>query len=595
MSNQALKTVRKTHLAHLAYLRACADGIEALEAAKRYLGLQDGRRVAAMHAEVVGSLRALARRCGEKDWRLLGATVRDPSSLGAALTLDEFIMARGLDGWSEAEVLDMYQAEYPTGTETERRRQGRNARIRARIIALLRRLEPQAAEPVKPEHPVDAWLPDDAERLAAGGLRSMGELARAIAAGGRWWSRCPAIGPKKAARIADQVKFIDPNALAPAEAGGLVVRRMPMLPAASHELDGSCGANRHAAAPLIGAQNDAQAIDSWLGARAANSPQTEKSYRREAERFLLWCVLERRCALSSVHVDDCVGYLDFLKNIPSQWISRTSAGRHEAGWTPFKDQLSPTSRTFAVNIVSNLMQWLVAQRYLDSNPWTAINRKQPSGLQRAHAPTSRALTPEAYGALLDFADNAPYGHATERNRFLLRFLRYTGLRATELIDSRLEALHFSGISWVITVVGKGQKERPVSVPSPAVLALDEYLNARGIAWPVPDQQRHLPLVASLEDPAKPVSYLAIYLGFKSFVRRGLEAWDATEPEKRQALKATLHWLRHTYATRAAEAGLPEDVLMAELGHASRDTTARYYTAQADRQHREVERVSTLLV
>ena len=38
----------------------------------------------------------------------------------------------------------------------------------------------------------------------------------------------------------------------------------------------------------------------------ACSPSTNASYRKEAERWLLWCILERRKAMSSANVHDCL-------------------------------------------------------------------------------------------------------------------------------------------------------------------------------------------------------------------------------------------------------------------------------------------------
>ena len=46
-------------------------------------------------------------------------------------------------------------------------------------------------------------------------------------------------------------------------------------------------------------------MQAWLRLRLAGS-HTWRAYRKEAERFLLWAVMERRRALSSLDGDDCV-------------------------------------------------------------------------------------------------------------------------------------------------------------------------------------------------------------------------------------------------------------------------------------------------
>ena len=60
-------------------------------------------------------------------------------------------------------------------------------------------------------------------------------------------------------------------------------------------------------------------------------------------------------------------------------------------------------------------------------------------------------------------------------------------------------------------------------------------------------------------------------------------------EREDARHASLHWLRHTHATRAAEAEVPPDVLQANLGQADPRTTAGYYRAQEQRRQRQMER------
>ena len=60
-------------------------------------------------------------------------------------------------------------------------------------------------------------------------------------------------------------------------------------------------------------------------------------------------------------------------------------------------------------------------------------------------------------------------------------------------------------------------------------------------------------------------------------------------ERQRAEQASAHWLRHTHATRAAERQVPPDVLQENLGQSDPRTTARYYRAQMQRRHREMER------
>lgn len=54
------------------------------------------------------------------------------------------------------------------------------------------------------------------------------------------------------------------------------------------------------------------------------------------------------------------------------------------------------------------------------------------------------------------------------------------------------------------------------------------------------------------------------------------------------LRASTHWLRHTHATHALEAGMSLEVVRDLLGHTSIDIISIYVNAERDRSSREAE-------
>lgn len=80
----------------------------------------------------------------------------------------------------------------------------------------------------------------------------------------------------------------------------------------------------------------------------------------------------------------------------------------------------------------------------------------------------------------------------------------------------------------------------------------------------------------------------LYGTFTWFVKRAVKMSELSDEDKRAALKASLHWLRHTHATRFAERGGDLDVLQANLGHSDPRTSARYFRAQIERRQEQVE-------
>ncbi len=76
-------------------------------------------------------------------------------------------------------------------------------------------------------------------------------------------------------------------------------------------LDGSSGRNRAASPGQLSAADDRSAVLAWL-ARYSDSPATLASYRKEAERLMLWCGLQHGVALSDLTHEDLLVYQRFL-------------------------------------------------------------------------------------------------------------------------------------------------------------------------------------------------------------------------------------------------------------------------------------------
>jgi hypothetical protein len=108
-------------------------------------------------------------------------------------------------------------------------------------------------------------------------------------------------------------------------------------------LDGSAGINRDHRFNFISAQNDLEAIRAYLD-RFSDKPHTLRSYTKELERFLYWCVLEANKPLSSVLVTDCEAYKAFLKR-PSARFVGDRAPRSSTRWRPSARNRSPCFAT----------------------------------------------------------------------------------------------------------------------------------------------------------------------------------------------------------------------------------------------------------
>ena len=138
-----------------------------------------------------------------------------------------------------------------------------------------------------------------------------------------------------------------------------------MLP---DQLNGRKGTNRVIErTSQIPAQTDLDAINCWL-AEFRDVQNTQRSYRKDAERLLLWAINERQKALSSVTGEDLKVYAEFLSNPqPAELWCGQKRGRKckrwSEGWRPFQGPLKPPSKITALANLEALVDYVVEVDY----------------------------------------------------------------------------------------------------------------------------------------------------------------------------------------------------------------------------------------
>lgn len=577
---------------HFAHLRATAEGIDLVQSARRYLGIEHGLEATTAHRQAVDRVRALARRRGDSAWRLIGVLIKQRDASHRP-TLDEFVLEKDLDGWSEIEQLEFYEAAFPPDKKGARR-----DRLRQRQLDLLRRLEASDAEVPKSEHLVDGWFDErTAKKLIGAGFINLGELGQAVAVGGRWYAGLPGVGKGKAQRIVDHLHTLIPAAAAPVKRlFALPSPALASLPFQSIQLDRAPadpaqqalqlldhGAQSLVPGSMLSATSDLQAVQSWIQTHAG-SAATVKSFWREARVFMLWLQRERGgLRFADVKVEDCLAFRAFTENIPSAWISRERAKPGQPGWAPFRGQLSQASRHHLLNIVGALFAYLKLANYLTQNPWPLIKTRAAMKKTAVNSVDTRAFTSDAQAEIVRLIEGQPPSPARARMLFIVGFVSGVGLRAAELLTAKLSDLRFASGGYVMQVMGKGGKLRVVAIPPSALQALEEYLLVRGLGS-LGDAPGDAPLLASAKDPMEPIGYQALYLTVRTWLGKAINASALPSAERQALYGASAHWLRHTFATRAIEREVPMEVVQAQLGHANISTTMNIYAkAPLERQ------------
>ena len=358
------------------------------------------------------------------------------------------------------------------------------------------------------------------------------------------------------------------------------------------ELDGRHGSNRgHSNARQLDANDDLQAIQAWL-AEFRDSPQTLRHYRKEAERLLLWSILQRGKPLSSLTREDCVHYEDFMANPqPYEHWCGSRASRYSPKWRPFLGPLSPASRRTALLVINSLFSYLVESGYLAGNP-LALMRRPNHAYSSVNRQLERFLEQDQWQALMDTVAALPQETERQRQhfqrlRYLVALLYLLGPRVSEVANHTMGSFIEIRGRWWWYVTGKGQKQAKVPVNKDMLQALQDYRCFLGLT-PLPAPAESTPLVMSLKGTSG-ISDNMIYRIIKDLVKQAANRLEAIDPQRALALcQASTHWFRHTSITHQADAGIDLNLLQRNARHSKLETTGLYLHAEDEQWHQAME-------
>ncbi len=580
--------MQKIHPHHIAFLRGLIQGVEPQRLWTTYLYIfgpwQDVRLARRLASDIRNALAQVALRAGKPGVaRLLRLDIK-PVVEEKRPTLDEFAQEHGLEDFSEADQLAAYEAYYGQADKKLAAR----GRLIKRQLQVINWLVDVAAEEPKPSDPVRAWLPEAmAARLEQAGIMTLYGLAMRMQRHATWWSSVPGIGRIKAQRLQDWLR----------ESGILndVCAMVVATPVRALVHLEESGENRRLDNNVLGAASDLHAVRSWLEGRQGH---TLRAYRREAERLLLWAAIVRSKPLSALTRDDLLAYIEFLRDQQprDQWCGPRNTPRDNPAWRPFEGPLSDAAIDHALSILSGLFAFLVSAGYLKANPAMRLPRQHKRSLRQQFG--RRLLTPQQWRLLRDAVpQGTPRG---ERLGLILDLLYATGLRLSELASARFA--HLQSMTddagedgYLLQVVGKGGKFREVPVPPELIERAWAMAQRRGVAdQDMLSSQAYLiglvsgPMGRAEFDPMAPAGANTIAREVTQHADQVADAIRAEYPEDaRRIEKLSAHWLRHTHASHALEAGVDLTGVQANLGHSSLATTSVYVSAEQKRRMRQM--------
>lgn len=366
------------------------------------------------------------------------------------------------------------------------------------------------------------------------------------------------------------------------------------------------------------AQADYQRACQFLQAYRG-SAETFKSYRREIERLLQWAWFIRIKSLKDLRRSDLEVFLEFCQAPPKHWIGIKHVPRFidqdgtrvpNPAWRPFIAVVSkkahrngdmPNIKLFTLSqhalqaifaILSSFFNFLEQEEYTFGNPIAQIRQKSKFLRKYASKRTIRRLSELQWNYIIETAEKMaadnPILH--ERTLFIMNALFAMYLRISELAASPRWAPqmgHFyrdKDYNWWFKTVGKGNKERDISVSNAMLEALKRYRHSLGLsALPSPGETTPLipkTLGKGAIEGTRHIRKIVQHC-FDQTVER-LKT-DGLVEDAEMIMVATVHWLRHTGISEDVKIR-PREHVRDDAGHSSSAITDQYIDIELRARH-----------
>jgi site-specific recombinase XerD len=353
------------------------------------------------------------------------------------------------------------------------------------------------------------------------------------------------------------------------------------------------------------------------------SEATFNAYRREIERFLQWLFYIEKASLKAVDRQHIETFIEFCRQPPQHWIGLKNCPRfikqggfHKPNedWRPFVIRapkksltsaqiqnyvLSQSAQESILRILSSYFTFLEQERYIDQNPVKRIRQKSRFIRKQQGQAVIRRLSELQWDYVMDTTTAmADKNISHERSLFIMSALYGMYLRISELSASprwtpRMN--HFfvdQDGHWWFKTVGKGNKERDISVSKTMLAALRRYRTSLGLSsMPTPaDQSPLLP-------KTKGLGAMSSTRHIRRIVQQCFDAsidkmiTDGFTEEAEQLNAATVHWLRHTGISDDVKIR-PREHVRDDAGHTNSAITDKYI--DIDRRERHASAVNKSL-
>jgi integrase len=349
------------------------------------------------------------------------------------------------------------------------------------------------------------------------------------------------------------------------------------------------------------------------------SPETFKSYRREIERLLQWAWFLQAKSLKALRRNDLEAFIEFCQSPPKNWIGLKHVPRFRDKngirlphplWRPFLATISkksyrdggvPNAKGYTLSqsalqaifaILSSFYNYLEQEGYTAGNPIAQIRQKSQFLRKQASKKPIRRLSELQWMYVIETAEGMardnPLLH--ERTLFIMNALFGMYLRISELAASPRwtpQMGHFyqdMDGNWWFKTVGKGNKERDVSVSNAMLAALKRYRMSLKLSS-LPSVSETTPLIPKIVGKGSIEGTRHIRKIVQACFDQTIEHLkkDGLMEEADSLMAATVHWLRHTGISEDVK-HRPREHVRDDAGHSSSAITDRYIDIELRARH-----------
>ena len=337
------------------------------------------------------------------------------------------------------------------------------------------------------------------------------------------------------------------------------------------------------------------------------SPDTFSTYRREVEHFLRWCWIISKKTLNQIVREDIENYIEFTNQPPKSWVGDKNVSRFidrggervpNSEWRPYVGTsgvyvASQAAIQSLFSVLSSFFNFLIQENYITANPVAQLRQKSKYLRKKQQSKGQiRRLSPLQWDYVMEAAETLakkePLVH--ERTLFIMNALYAMYLRISELVETSRwypQMGHFQpdqeGNWWFVTV-GKGNKEREISVSNAMLEALKRYRLSRCLP-PLPSPGESTPLIHKTRGKGGITSTRQI----RGIVQKCFDLatdrirTEGFSDEANRLANATVHWLRHTGISEDVK-HRPREHVRDDAGHGSSAITDRYIDVERTERH-----------